>query len=61
MVSVGLAVLSSLPPRPVLYRFGDVRGLDRLAIREVGDGAREFEYAVKGAGRELQLVHRRFE
>ena len=29
---------SALPPRPVLNRLGDVRGLDGLSIREIGDG-----------------------
>ena len=39
----------------VLNRLGDVRGLNGLDSGEVGDGAGQFEDAVKGAGRKLEL------
>ena len=34
----------------ILDGFGDVLGTDRLHAREVGDGARHFEYAIVAAG-----------
>lgn len=37
--------------------FGQVGGLDVLAAFEVGDGARYFQDAVVGAGREVETVH----
>ena len=48
-----------LPSRPILQRFREVVGLDGVAAVEVGDGAGELEDAVKGAGAELELGHRR--
>ena len=36
-------------------------GLDRIAAVEVGDGAGELEDAMKGAGAELELRHRRLD
>ena len=50
-----------LPSRPILQRFREVVGLDGVAAVEVGDGAGELEDAVKGAGAELELRHRRLD
>jgi len=38
--------------RPLLDRFGQVRCLDARATREIGDGARQLENVVIGAGAE---------
>src|SRR5438876_4863844 len=47
--------------RPVLDGFGDVRGADGLGALEVGDGARDFQNAVVGAGAQTQAGHGVFE
>src|SRR5574340_690153 len=44
-------------PRAVLKGFSEVGGGDLVAAAEVGDGTRELEDAVVGAGGELELVH----
>src|SRR5205823_1088456 len=47
--------------RPVLDGFGDVRGADGLGALEVGDGTRDFQNAVVGAGAQTQAGHGVFE
>src|SRR5439155_15844764 len=46
---------------PVLDGFGDVRGADGLGTLEVGDGARDFQNTVVGAGAQTQAGHGVFE
>ena len=41
----------------VLDRFEQVRGSDGLGAGEVGDGARDLEDAVVGAGGQMQFLH----
>ena len=48
---------SSLLPRPILERFGQMGGLDVFLAREISDGARDLEHAVEGAGAEVHLGH----
>ena len=50
---------SHLPPRPILYRLGDMRRLDLLAAGLVGDGACQLEHAVIGPRAQMQLLHTR--
>jgi hypothetical protein len=45
------------PLGPVLQRLGHVRGLDIFAPSQVGDRPRQFQDAVVGAGREIELAH----
>ena len=44
-------------PRPVLQRLRQMTRLDGLTPRQVRDRARQFQDAVIGTRRELQLVH----
>src|SRR5579859_2720026 len=46
--------------RPVLYRFGDVSGTDVFSGVKVGDGARDFQNTVVGAGAQAQARHGAF-
>src|SRR5207249_12303807 len=46
---------------PVLDGFGDVRGADGLGALDVGNGARDFQNAVVGAGAQTQAGHGVFE
>ena len=52
-------VLLCLFPRAVLNRLCEVRRLDFVAVREVGNRAREFEDAMVRARTHLHLLHRR--
>ena len=47
--------------RAVLQRFGEVRGLDRIGTREIGDGASYLQQAVVGASGEAEALARRFQ
>ena len=47
-------------PRPVLNGLPDMVRRDQLAPGKVGDGARQFEHAMIGPRREVQLLHRGF-
>ena len=44
-------------PWPILQRLGQVRRADVFAAGQISDGARQFEDAVVGARRKLELVH----
>lgn len=44
------------PPRPVLNRLRQVRGLDLLTSRQVGDGAGELQDAVERPAARLKLL-----
>ena len=47
-----------LPSWPILYRLRQMRELDSLASRQVGNRPRELQHRVKRPGRELTLRHR---
>jgi len=43
--------------RPILQRLGEMRRLDLLTPRQIGDCPRQFEYPVIGSRRKIQLAH----
>ena len=43
------------PPRPILDRLRNVRGLNALRPGQISDGARQLEHAVIGTGRQPEL------
>ena len=60
MEQASIKVLINLPhfhPRAIVQRLCQVSGLDLFRSRQVGDGARQLEYAMIGARRELQLLY----
>ena len=41
---------------PILNRFGDMRALYGLRVRQIGDGTRDFENAMVGARGQIEMV-----
>jgi hypothetical protein len=55
----GTFALNHCPLRSILRRLGQVRRLDSFTSRQICDRACQFQDAVIGARREIQLAHRR--
>ena len=61
-MGICLVIRSDLPQhdlRPVLQRLGQVRRLDSFAPRQVRNRARQLQYPVIPARRQVELPHRR--